>query len=55
MAAELGSARLVSVDAFGHTILGDSACADAIATRYLVDLALPPPGTVCQPNTQPFP
>jgi pimeloyl-ACP methyl ester carboxylesterase len=54
MAAELGSARLVSVDAFGHTILGDSACADDIAARYLVDLVVPAEGTVCQPNSQPF-
>jgi pimeloyl-ACP methyl ester carboxylesterase len=55
MAAELGSDRLVSVDAFGHTILGgQSGCADSIAARYLVDLALPPAGTVCQPDHQPF-
>jgi pimeloyl-ACP methyl ester carboxylesterase len=55
MAAELGNARLVSDDAFGHTILGGaSVCADTIATRYLVDLKLPARGTVCQPDKQPF-
>lgn len=55
MAAELGADRLVSVDAFGHTILGgQSACADTAAVRYLVDLTLPQPGTVCQPDHQPF-
>ncbi len=54
MAAALGNARLVSVDAFGHTILGHSACADAITTRYLTDLTVPPPGVVCQPDRQPF-
>jgi pimeloyl-ACP methyl ester carboxylesterase len=59
MAAELGAARLVPVDAFGHTSLGRpnrprSDCAQAIAARYLVDLALPPAGTVCQADTQPF-
>jgi pimeloyl-ACP methyl ester carboxylesterase len=54
MARELGNARLVSVDSFGHTILGASSCAEAIATDYLIDLTVPPPGTVCQPNTQPF-
>ncbi|MGC9668946.1 alpha/beta hydrolase [Planosporangium sp. 12N6] len=55
MAAELGNDRLVSVDAFGHAILGgQSVCADSIALRYLVDLAVPPAGTVCQPDHQPF-
>jgi len=59
MAAELGAARLVGVDAFGHTSLGRpdrprSGCAQAIAARYLVDLALPPRGTVCPAETQPF-
>ena len=55
MAAELGNARLVSNDAFGHTILGGaSVCADTIATRYLVDLKVPARGTVCQPDKQPF-
>ena len=55
MAAELGNDRLVSVDAFGHTILGGkSTCADTAATRYLLDGTLPPVGTVCQPDHQPF-
>jgi len=48
-------ARLVSVDAFGHTILGFSTCADDIATRYLIELKAPRPGIVCQPNIPPFP
>jgi hypothetical protein len=55
MTRELGNARLVSVDAFGHTILGFSTCADDIATRYLIELTAPRPGIVCQPNIPPFP
>ncbi len=54
MVAELGSARLVSVDAFGHTILGDSQCVDQAAARYLTDLVVPAEGLVCQPDRQPF-
>jgi hypothetical protein len=54
MAAELGSDRLVSVDSFGHTILGQSACANSIAAAYLVNLVVPAAGTVCQPDRQPF-
>jgi pimeloyl-ACP methyl ester carboxylesterase len=54
MAKELGNARLISVDAFGHCILGDSAGADAAVTRYLVDLTAPAQGAVYQPNSQPF-
>ena len=55
MARELGNARLVTADAFGHTILGFSACADAIATAYLIELRAPRPGIVCQPDIPPFP
>ena len=55
MSKELGNAQLVSVDSFGHCILGGSACTDRIAADYLIDLALPGPGTVCHPDVQPFP
>ncbi|WP_285641222.1 alpha/beta hydrolase [Lentzea sp. NBRC 102530] len=54
MTKQLGNARLISVDAFGHCILGDSAGADAAVTRYLVDLTAPANGQVFQPNAQPF-
>jgi pimeloyl-ACP methyl ester carboxylesterase len=55
MVRELGNGFLVSADSFGHTILGFSTCADTIATKYLIDLKLPGPGTVCPSNVQPFP
>jgi pimeloyl-ACP methyl ester carboxylesterase len=55
MSRQLGNARLVSVDAFGHCILGDSRCTDLIAADYLINLRVPDPGTVCQPDVQPFP
>jgi hypothetical protein len=55
MVNQLGNARLVSVDAHGHLILGDSACTDRIAVDYLIDLQVPAPGTVCHPDVQPFP
>ncbi|MGI5506630.1 alpha/beta hydrolase [Lentzea sp. CA-135723] len=54
MAKQLGNARLVSVDAFGHCILGRSAGADAVVAKYLVDLVPPAAGQVFQPNAQPF-
>jgi len=55
MSTQLGNARLVTVEAIGHTILGRSACADRIATDYLINLAVPAKGTVCQPDEQAFP
>ena len=55
MARQLGNALLVSVDAHGHCILGDSSCTDRIAADYLIDLEVPGPGTVCHPDVQPFP
>ncbi|MEB3367823.1 alpha/beta hydrolase [Saccharopolyspora sp. S2-29] len=54
MEKELGNARLVSVDSFGHCILGDSSCADTRAADYLINLRVPQPGEVCQPDQQPF-
>ncbi|GAA3462895.1 alpha/beta hydrolase [Saccharothrix longispora] len=54
MTAQLGNARLVSVDAFGHCILGDSAGVDTLVTDYLVNLKAPADGQVFQPNAQPF-
>ncbi|MFC4080644.1 alpha/beta hydrolase [Amycolatopsis samaneae] len=54
MADELGNARLLSVDAFGHCILGKSLGVDKATADYLTDLKVPAAGQVFQPNTQPF-
>jgi pimeloyl-ACP methyl ester carboxylesterase len=54
MAAELGNTRLLSVDAFGHCILGDSLGVDQAVADYLTDLKVPAGGQVFQPNVQPF-
>lgn len=54
MAAELGNSRLLSVDAFGHCILGDAKGVDEAAAAYLIDLKVPADGQVFQPDTQPF-
>ncbi|NKE56795.1 alpha/beta fold hydrolase [Lentzea sp. PSKA42] len=54
MAKQLGNARLISVDSFGHCILGRSAGTDAAVAKYLVDLVAPADGSVFQPNAQPF-
>jgi pimeloyl-ACP methyl ester carboxylesterase len=47
VAADLADGHLLTVDIEGHVALGDSACATEAATRYLVDLIPPPPGTHC--------
>jgi pimeloyl-ACP methyl ester carboxylesterase len=54
MSRQLGNARLVSVDSFGHCILGDSACVNKIAADYMTDLVTPGPGSVCYPDVRPF-
>jgi pimeloyl-ACP methyl ester carboxylesterase len=55
MADELARARLLTVDGYGHTVLlNPSACAKAYESSYFVDGTLPPPGTVCQQDQQPF-
>jgi pimeloyl-ACP methyl ester carboxylesterase len=54
MAAQLGNTRLLSVDAFGHCILGDALGVDKAVAAYLTDLKVPADGQVFQPNVQPF-
>ncbi|WP_329575000.1 alpha/beta hydrolase [Kitasatospora sp. NBC_01250] len=55
MSQSLAHARLLTVDGYGHTVLTNpSSCAVAHEVDYLVDGTLPPPGTVCRPDQQPF-
>jgi pimeloyl-ACP methyl ester carboxylesterase len=55
MANALARARLLTVDGYGHTVLlNPSTCASQYESDYLVDGTLPPPGTVCPQNQQPF-
>jgi pimeloyl-ACP methyl ester carboxylesterase len=52
---ELGNARLLTLDGWGHTALNQpSTCALEAGIRYLVHLQLPAPGTVCRPDVGPF-
>ena len=55
MAHDLAHARLLTVDGYGHTaFLNPSTCANDYVSRYVVDETLPPPGTVCPQDQQPF-
>jgi pimeloyl-ACP methyl ester carboxylesterase len=54
MTRELGNARLLTLDGFGHTSQG-SACIDGWYTRYLLNGELPPVGTRCAQDVAPFP
>jgi hypothetical protein len=54
LAADLGNARLLTMDGDGHTaFLRGSPCIDGAIVGYLMTGALPPPGTVC-PQLTPF-
>ena len=56
MARDLGRARLLTVDGFGHTeFFNPSTCASSYEFRYLLTGQLPPTGTVCQQTVMPFP
>jgi len=50
----LGNSRLLSYAGWGHTAFGRSACTTDYITAYLVDGSLPPEGTVCPANPNPF-
>lgn len=46
--------RLLSYAGWGHTAYGRSACVSEHINTYLVDGTLPPAGTVCPANPNPF-
>jgi hypothetical protein len=50
----LGNSRLLSYAGWGHTAFGRSACTTDYITAYLLDGSLPPAGTVCPANPNPF-
>jgi pimeloyl-ACP methyl ester carboxylesterase len=54
MTRELGNARLLTLDGYGHTTRY-SACITGWYSRYLIDGALPPAGTHCSQDLAPFP
>lgn len=54
MARELGNARLLTMDGFGHTSQFSS-CVEDWYTRYLLNNELPPAGTRCAQDRAPFP
>ena len=54
VAGLLPNSRLLTVAGWGHTSGGLSACADEVTARYLIDGALPAPGTVCAQDVTPF-
>jgi pimeloyl-ACP methyl ester carboxylesterase len=55
MSRLLARARLLTVDGYGHIVQGNpSACATRYLTRYLMHLTLPPIGTRCKQDQQPF-
>lgn len=55
LSQELGNARLLTLNGWGHTAFGQpSTCANTAEIAYLVDLELPAPGTVCQMDHGPF-
>jgi pimeloyl-ACP methyl ester carboxylesterase len=52
---QLGNAVLLTLDGYGHVTSHDtSACIEKARTAYIVDLVLPPPGTVCAADHKPF-
>jgi pimeloyl-ACP methyl ester carboxylesterase len=55
MTRQLANARLLVVHGYGHTeFLNPSTCASNFITAYFRTGALPPKGTVCRQNLQPF-
>jgi hypothetical protein len=44
---QIPRATLLSYDGWGHGVTGRTPCTTGAAERYLVDLAVPPPGTHC--------
>jgi TAP-like protein len=54
VAQELGDARPLTVDGYGHPSQ-NSTCARAARDTYLLSGALPAPGARCDQDSAPFP
>jgi pimeloyl-ACP methyl ester carboxylesterase len=54
MARQLARARLLTVAGYGHIVGDRSACATRRVIRYLTRIELPPKGTWCRQDRQPF-
>ena len=50
----LKNSRLLSYAGWGHTAYGRSACTQEFVNAYLLEQRLPPAGTVCPANPNPF-
>lgn len=50
----LPRSRLLTLHAWGHTSIFRSSCADAAVAAYVLQLALPATGTVCEQDLVPF-
>jgi hypothetical protein len=50
----LEDSRLLSYAGWGHTAYGRSECTTEYIDAYLLDRSLPPVGTVCPANPNPF-
>lgn len=50
----LPNSSLLTVEGWGHVVIGSSRCADRVIIDYLVRQETPAPGTVCQPDFVPF-
>ncbi len=56
LAQELGDARLLVVNGFGHTVLiNPSTCAQDYIADYLISGVMPPLGATCTQDRTPFP
>ncbi|WP_163509091.1 alpha/beta hydrolase [Fodinicola acaciae] len=53
LTAELGNARLLTIDGFGHCSQA-SVCAAKAREKYLLTRQLPDPGARCGQDTAPF-
>ncbi|MCW2723756.1 MAG: hypothetical protein JWN35_677 [Frankiales bacterium] len=51
---ELADARLLTLNDYGHTSVTLSSCINRYRNAYLIQGQLPPSGTVCQPDHDPF-
>lgn len=55
VADRFANAVLLTHDGYGHVSDKDpSTCIEEAGVKYLVDLAAPPPGTVCTADQEPF-
>ncbi len=54
LADRFDNSHILTVEGYGHTVLGKSSCGDQVISDYLINLEVPEEGATCDQDVKPF-